>query len=559
MPDAGAGPAIELVSQTPVATAGAALRHHAAPRRASPPTGASPSRCTSACGRGPSSPCRWRASELRSVLFPLVVPLSDLPAQPDGTRRVVLPIGQAGGLPIPTEGVYPVELTAQDAAGTALTALVTHLIVPPGRRRRGTEPRGGAGGRARRAARAAARRQDPARARRRGGDRVARRRAHGRAGRAGHALGSARDHRRPARVRRAWRPGARRRDAAPPPTGRTVLDEPYVPLDLDALARRRAAQRGRRHSWSEAGRCSPTRSASRPMARCASRPPPWAPTGSGRWPSPAPDGWWSTTSTSSRSPPASSATRSPSPSWWPSPTGPRPTTTRPGDVLALAPDPIVMERLDADDDAGAGREPRAGRAGAAPPRATQRRPGERPPAHPRSAERHRGAAPAGDRRGPPVRGHDAGGRLRPRRARPRRRRQPRGAVARAGAVGGDLRGHRARSSRSAAPSSTRSPASSDRTARCPTCRAGTCSCATAAGLEDAERRAHLDAANAAMDDVPGQVTTPPTFTLTLTAREGTIPLTIRNDSGVPLRGADPPQQPEARVPGRRHDRRELRR
>ena len=30
------------------------------------------------------------------------------------------------------------------------------------------------------------------------------------------------------------------------------------------------------------------------------------------------------------------------------------------------------------------------------------------------------------------------------------------------------------------------------------------------------------------------MSTPPTFTLTLTAREGTIPLTIRNDSGVPL-------------------------
>ena len=44
------------------------------------------------------------------------------------------------------------------------------------------------------------------------------------------------------------------------------------------------------------------------------------------------------------------------------------------------------------------------------------------------------------------------------------------------------------------------------------------------------------AAGAAMADVAGGVTTPPTFSLTLTAREGTIPLTIRNDSGVPVRG-----------------------
>ena len=39
---------------------------------------------------------------------------------------------------------------------------------------------------------------------------------------------------------------------------------------------------------------------------------------------------------------------------------------------------------------------------------------------------------------------------------------------------------------------------------------------------------------AAMADVAGGVTTPSTFSLTLTAREGTIPLTIRNDSGVPV-------------------------
>ena len=38
-----------------------------------------------------------------------------------------------------------------------------------------------------------------------------------------------------------------------------------------------------------------------------------------------------------------------------------------------------------------------------------------------------------------------------------------------------------------------------------------------------------------MADVAEGVTTPPTFSLTLTAREGTIPLTIRNDSGVPVR------------------------
>jgi hypothetical protein len=58
--------------------------------------------------------------------------------------------------------------------------------------------------------------------------------------------------------------------------------------------------------------------------------------------------------------------------------------------------------------------------------------------------------------------------------------------------------------------------------------------ATAAGLQDDDRAAHLDAERAAIAAVEDGVSTPPTFTLTLTAREGTIPLTIRNDSGVPL-------------------------
>ena len=59
--------------------------------------------------------------------------------------------------------------------------------------------------------------------------------------------------------------------------------------------------------------------------------------------------------------------------------------------------------------------------------------------------------------------------------------------------------------------------------------------ATTADLDDDDRDAHLAAAGAAMEDVAGGVTTPRSFSLTLTAREGTIPLTIRNESGVPLR------------------------
>lgn len=58
--------------------------------------------------------------------------------------------------------------------------------------------------------------------------------------------------------------------------------------------------------------------------------------------------------------------------------------------------------------------------------------------------------------------------------------------------------------------------------------------ATAADLTAADRRGHIDTVEAAINGVTSKVSTPATFTLTLTAREGTIPLTIRNDSGVPL-------------------------
>jgi len=58
--------------------------------------------------------------------------------------------------------------------------------------------------------------------------------------------------------------------------------------------------------------------------------------------------------------------------------------------------------------------------------------------------------------------------------------------------------------------------------------------AAGAGLSSAERRAHVTVVETAIDAVASQVSTPASFTLTLTAREGTIPLTIRNGAGVPL-------------------------
>jgi len=58
--------------------------------------------------------------------------------------------------------------------------------------------------------------------------------------------------------------------------------------------------------------------------------------------------------------------------------------------------------------------------------------------------------------------------------------------------------------------------------------------ATATDLTRRERRAHVDAATAVVDEVAGAVTTTDRTTITLTAREGTVPLTLRNDTGIPI-------------------------
>ncbi|MGK2950040.1 MAG: DUF6049 family protein [Acidimicrobiales bacterium] len=57
---------------------------------------------------------------------------------------------------------------------------------------------------------------------------------------------------------------------------------------------------------------------------------------------------------------------------------------------------------------------------------------------------------------------------------------------------------------------------------------------TARSLSRAERQAHVDAVVDQIDALTSAVSTPERATITLTAREGTVPLTIRNDAGTPL-------------------------
>jgi hypothetical protein len=58
--------------------------------------------------------------------------------------------------------------------------------------------------------------------------------------------------------------------------------------------------------------------------------------------------------------------------------------------------------------------------------------------------------------------------------------------------------------------------------------------ATAAGLGADARRAELAGAQDAIDELATAIGTPERVTITLTAREGTVPLTIRNDTGGPV-------------------------
>ena len=131
LPEAGPAQEIELVSQTPVAEPGGSFVITV--RLDGIPADGSVALTVHQRVRSRSElALSMEGQGLRSVIFPLVVPLSDLPPQADGSRRIVLPLDPAaGGLPLPAEGVYPVQLAAQDAAGAELATLVTHLIVPP--------------------------------------------------------------------------------------------------------------------------------------------------------------------------------------------------------------------------------------------------------------------------------------------------------------------------------------------------------------------------------------------------------------------------------------------
>lgn len=73
--------------------------------------------------------------------------------------------------------------------------------------------------------------------------------------------------------------------------------------------------------------------------------------------------------------------------------------------------------------------------------------------------------------------------------------------------------------------------------------------ATAVELSGQRRRAHLAASNAEMDAVTGAITLTERTTVTLTARDGTVPLTLRNGAGTPVEVVIRLRSPKLEFPG----------
>jgi hypothetical protein len=69
------------------------------------------------------------------------------------------------------------------------------------------------------------------------------------------------------------------------------------------------------------------------------------------------------------------------------------------------------------------------------------------------------------------------------------------------------------------------------------------------GLSNDARRAELAAARGAVQHLANAIQTPRSVTITLTARDGTVPLTIRNDTGAPVQAQVRLHSPKIQLPG----------
>ncbi|MEX2294120.1 MAG: DUF6049 family protein [Acidimicrobiales bacterium] len=72
-------------------------------------------------------------AQLRGEIYRATTPLVSLTSAPDGTRRLSLSLDPAvsSAVGLTAAGVYPVEIDVQDVSGEALSSLITHLLVRP--------------------------------------------------------------------------------------------------------------------------------------------------------------------------------------------------------------------------------------------------------------------------------------------------------------------------------------------------------------------------------------------------------------------------------------------
>ncbi|MET0902251.1 MAG: DUF6049 family protein [Acidimicrobiales bacterium] len=531
VPDVGPAPEVELVSQTPVAEPGGSFV--VTVRLSGIPADGSVALTVHQRVRSRSELAQSMEGEgLRSVVFPLVVPLSDLPPQPDGTRRVELSLDTAaGGLSLPTEGVYPVELTAHDAAGAPLATLVTHLIVPP---EAGDDSPNLAVALVAEVAAPTALQPD-------GAVRLARPDVDDLTALVS-GLTAAPDVPATLSVRPETVEGLQ---SSPEPLdaelvpalqaaagGRMVLAEPYVPIDLDALAAadllaevRPQQDRGRAVLTDALGAAPDGTVQLAPPTLGADGLAVTAFGGIGRLVvdderlEPLAEGIidYSLAQPFVVAVPEESDVED----------------RTPGRILALSPDPIMMERLNAGGSPGLVvsqvlaelallRLERPSVARASVLRLTPGLPSATVAQLVQAIGTGRPfeavSLPDAFERAEPL--LDAGGNPAERALEPAESEEISTDTARAVT---DRRTDLATFTTLVGPDSP-----------LPDLPSRHLLIATGAEVDDADREGHLAAAGAAMADVAGGVTTPATFSLTLTAREGTIPLTIRNDSGVPV-------------------------
>lgn len=131
-PAQAASPGIELVSQTPTVSRGGSFE--ARVRLPDVPQDGSLELILHGRVRSRSElAASMEGNALRSQIYNVTTPIAALPVAQDGSRRILLSLDPSapGGIALTSAGVYPVEIEVRSAAGESLAALVTHLLVRP--------------------------------------------------------------------------------------------------------------------------------------------------------------------------------------------------------------------------------------------------------------------------------------------------------------------------------------------------------------------------------------------------------------------------------------------